>query len=197
MADAPVPPSDVQAKFESDLHFVNWAFFVALVFIVAVTAPIVIRALGYGEKPAEKTVVLNISKSDDAQIREVLIAQTKAWNKGDLEGFMGGYWRDANLTFISGDNITKGWDATKARYQAKYFTPDKNGKFPDRGELSFSDLEIEGFSPESALVRGRFSLKLPTSTATGRFTLVFRKLAHGWRITSDHTSAADPPEKKK
>ena len=31
---------------------------------------------------------------------------------------------------------------------------------------------------------------------TGRFTLLFRKLADGWKITHDHTSVACPPEKK-
>ena len=31
----------------------------------------------------------------------------------------------------------------------------------------------------------------------GRFTLVFRKFANGWKITSDHTSAAEKPAEKK
>ena len=176
MADAPVPHDDVQAKFHSDISFVNRAIFVALVLIVAVTAPIVIKAFGYGDKSAEKPVILGPSKADEAQIRDVLNAQVNAWNKGDLDGFMAGYWRDPNLTFISGDRVTQGWDGTKARYQAKYFTPDKSGKFAERGELSFTELQVEGFSPEAALVRGRFSLKLPKTTATGRFTLVFKKL---------------------
>lgn len=135
---------------------------------------------------------------DEAQIRGVLDAQVAAWNSGDLDGFMAGYWRDDQLSFTSGDRVTRGWDATRARYQKKYFTPDKDGKLAERGELAFEELQTESLSPTAAVVRGRYVLKLASETATGRFTLVFRKFPKGWRITSDHTSAADPapPPKK-
>lgn len=129
---------------------------------------------------------------EQERIREVLDAQVSAWNKGDLDGFMAGYWHDEQLTFISGDRITQGWDATRARYLKKYFTPDKDGKLAERGELSFAELQVEGFTPTVAMVRGRYILKLATETATGRFTLSFLKLPDGWRIRSDHTSVDCP-----
>jgi ketosteroid isomerase-like protein len=48
-------------------------------------------------------------------------------------------------------------------------------------------------SPTAAIVRGRFvlTMKPAREPATGRFTLVFRKFENGWKITSDHTSAAE------
>src|SRR5947209_20489038 len=45
-------------------------------------------------------------------VRAVLDAQVAAWNRGDLEGFMAGYWQSPDLTFFSGDKVTRGWPAT-------------------------------------------------------------------------------------
>ena len=42
-------------------------------------------------------------------VRAVLDAQVKAWNKGDLEGFMAGYWKSDDLSFFSGKERTRGW----------------------------------------------------------------------------------------
>ncbi|MBA4187485.1 MAG: DUF4440 domain-containing protein [Planctomycetaceae bacterium] len=139
-----------------------------------------------------RTLGLSTPASDEAQIRAVLAAQVAAWNTGDLDGFMAGYWRDENLTFISGDRLTQGWEGTRARYLKKYFTPNNDGKLTERGELSFAELHFESFSPQAVMVRGRYILKLPTEMATGRFTLALRKLPDGWRITSDHTSVDCP-----
>jgi hypothetical protein len=138
-----------------------------------------------------------LTKKETNDIHAVLDAQVAAWNTGDLDGFMAGYWHDDKLSFTSGDRVTQGWEATRDRYQKKYFTPDKDGKLAERGELSFADLQIEGVGGKAAVVRGRYILKLEKETAMGRFTLLFRKFPDGWKITSDHTSAADkPPEKK-
>jgi hypothetical protein len=57
-----------------------------------------------------------------ADIRKVMDEQTAAWNRGDIEGFMQGYWKSENLVFVSGDNVTKGWQPTFDRYQKNYFS---------------------------------------------------------------------------
>src|SRR5205807_9533216 len=36
-----------------------------------------------------------------------------AWNGHDLEAFMTGYWNSPSLTFFSGDQVAKGWQAEK------------------------------------------------------------------------------------
>jgi beta-aspartyl-peptidase (threonine type) len=135
--------------------------------------------------------------ADEAAIKRVLNAQVEAWNKGELDNFMDGYWRDEKLTFTSGDEVQQGWDATRERYHKRYFTKDAKGKMPDRGNLTFSDLKVESLSPNVALVRGRYHLKRGAEVNTGRFTLTFHRFPDGWKITSDHTSAADKSEKAK
>ena len=116
------------------------------------------------------------------EIRKVMEAQTIAWNKGDIEGFMIGYWKSPQMTFISGDNVTKGWQETTDRYKKNYDTREK------MGVLTFTDLEIEVLSKDSAKVLGRWKVAHEPKDSQGRFTLIFRKLKDGWRIIHDHTS---------
>lgn len=189
MSNSPAPdpePPRFREKFFRIGCLVNVVLLFIILTIPAVFIPAVARTLG-----------LTSPAADEAAIRGVLDAQVAAWNKGDLDGFMAGYWRDESLTFISADRLTKGWDATRDRYQKKYFTPNAEGKLAERGELAFEELQIESFSPTAAMVRGRYILKLASETATGRFTLAFRKLPGGWKITSDHTSSAEKPAEKK
>ena len=122
---------------------------------------------------------------DDAKkaIRKVLDDQAIAWNKGDLVGFMEGYWQSPDLKFFSGKDITKGWQATLDRYRKKYQADGKK-----MGQLTFTDLEIDILGPEAALVRGRWQVAIAEEKAGGLFTLICRKLKPGWRIVHDHTS---------
>ena len=116
-------------------------------------------------------------------IRKVLDDQVIAWNKGDLRGFMEGYWQSPELSFYSGKNKTKGWQGTLDRYRKKY-----QGEGKEMGKLAFSDLDVELLGPQHALVRGRWQLTLTKENPSGLFTLIFRKVPAGWRIVHDHTS---------
>jgi uncharacterized protein (TIGR02246 family) len=134
-----------------------------------------------------------VARADDEKdIRAVLDAQAIAWNKGDLDGFMAGYWNDEKLTFISGGDITFGWKKTKERYVKRY---QADGK--EMGKLVFSDFHAEVLSPTAAVVRGKFELTFEKEKddkkkhARGRFTLILKKFPDGWKVTHDHTSAEE------
>lgn len=118
----------------------------------------------------------------EKQIREVMDKQVEAWNQGDIEGFMQGYWKSEEMTFVSGNNVSKGWQAAFDRYKKGYDTPEK------MGTLSFTELEITVLSKSSAFVKGRFTLERENDKPTGIFTLVFRKFKDGWKVVHDHTS---------
>ena len=120
----------------------------------------------------------------ESAIRKVMDDQTAAWNRGDIEGFMQGYWRSANLKFVSGDRVTRGWQQTLDNYKRSY--PDKAAM----GTLTFSDLEITVLSKDAAFVVGSWSLARENDRPHGKFTLLFRKVKEGWRITADHSSSA-------
>ena len=117
-------------------------------------------------------------------VRAVLDSQVDAWNHGDIDAYMAGYWRSDKTIFISGDSITRGWETVAARYKKNYDSREK------MGTLTFSDLEITITSKDSAVVLGRWHLQRANDEPHGRFTLIFRKTKEGWKIVHDHTSSA-------
>lgn len=139
--------------------------------------------VGAGALALAQTAQEDPGQKGDA-IRKVISAQVAAWNRGDLEGFMDGYWKSPNLEFYSGDKVTKGWDATLERYKKSY---QQGGK--EMGTLDFSDLEVHTNPSDAAWVTGKWHLKMKDgSDRGGLFTLIFRKTPTGWKIVHDHTS---------
>ena len=138
------------------------------------------------ETPAEQRAAL------EEGIKHVLLSQVEAWNHGNLEGFMRGYWHSPDLTFFSGATVTQGWEPTLARYRQRYQAEGK-----EMGKLEFQDLNIDLLSRRSAVVTGKWQLTMSGGKAPdgkqphGLFTLVFKRLPGGWKIVHDHTSAAE------
>lgn len=117
-------------------------------------------------------------------IRQVLDDQVAAWNRGDLEGYMRGYWNSPDLEFFGGTTTTKGWQPTLERYRKRY-----QGEGKEMGHLSFSDVAIDLLGPDAAFVRGRWHLDMKSGTnPAGTFTLIMRRFKDGWRIVHDHSS---------
>lgn len=128
---------------------------------------------------------LTFAQSKDEKVKEairkVMNEQVVAWNNGDLEGFMQGYWKSSELTFVSGGKITKGWQQTLDNYKKSY------GDKAKMGILTFSDLEITILGKESAVVLGKWSLQREKDNPKGLFTITFRKFKDGWKIILDHS----------
>src|SRR5215471_2470190 len=82
------------------------------------------------------TMAQSKDEKTKTEIRQVMDEQAVAWNKGDIDGFMKGYWNSPELTFVSGSDVTKGWQPTLDHYKKSY---DSKAKM---GVLSFSDLQI-------------------------------------------------------
>lgn len=148
-------------------------------FVVLTVVPV---ALSQGKssqtpKPGRDAVIISA-------VRAVLDAQREAWNRGDVAGYMDGYARTADITFISGDSLTRGWQTVHDRYQKNYDSREK------MGTLTFSDLETTILSADAVMVLGRWHLQRANDQPHGRFTLIFRRMKQGWRIVHDHTSSA-------
>jgi ketosteroid isomerase-like protein len=116
-------------------------------------------------------------------VRKVLDDQVAAWNKGDVEGYMAGYWQSDDLTFYSGGTVTKGWKATLERYKKNYTVAGKK-----MGTLAFADVEVSMIADDAAMVLGKWKLTGLDEPANGLFTLIVKKKPEGWRIVHDHTS---------
>src|SRR6202011_3284758 len=91
--------------------------------------------------------------SAQAAIRKVLEDQDAAWNRGDLPGFMEGYWHSPELSFYSGKDKRQGWQETFDRYRARY-----QGEGKEMGQVTFSELDIQLLGTDTALVRGRWKV---------------------------------------
>lgn len=114
----------------------------------------------------------------------LLDRQVEAWNRGDLEGFLEGYWRSPELSFFSNGSRHRGWTDVRRRYRRRYLTDGE-----PMGELAFEELEIVTPGQDAAVVRGRYVLRRAGEISTGLFTLLLRRFAdQGWRIVHDHTS---------
>ncbi len=115
-------------------------------------------------------------------IEQVIAAQVVAWNAGDLEGFMRGYLKSDDILFLSGADVTRGWDAMLAHYRKGY--PDK----ATMGVLMLDGFEFLALSPESVLLVGHWKVLNTKGEFKGVTSLIFRQTKEGWRIVHDHTS---------
>jgi hypothetical protein len=132
-------------------------------------------------QPPERKQDTNANPSDVAKIKEVLAKQVAAWNDGDIDGFMQGYWKSDSLLFI-GSKVTYGWDSTLVRYKRSY--PDK----ATMGILKFEIMRVDFISNDSYLVTGRYFLKREKDAPSGIFTLLVRNINSQWVVVHDHTS---------
>lgn len=119
---------------------------------------------------------------DENNIRKVLSNQENAWNAGDLEYFMKGYWQSDSLLFIGKSGVTYGWQKTLGNYKKNY--PDTIAM----GNLTFNLVEFKPLSPEYYFVVGKWHLQRTTGDIGGHFTLLFRKINGMLFIVADHSS---------
>lgn len=115
-------------------------------------------------------------------IRKVLSAQVDAWNTGNIDNFMKGYWQNDSLMFIGKSGITYGWKQTLDNYKKHY--PDTAAM----GKLTFHLLELKSLSSFYCFVTGKWDLQRSSGSLGGYFTLLFKKINGNWFIVADHTS---------
>lgn len=132
------------------------------------------------------TLLLSIAgvsqTKDEIEVRNLLAKQNAAWNRGDIDAFMVGYWENDSLMFIGQSGVTYGYKNTLANYKKNY--PDTTVM----GKLAFTLIHVKQLSPEYFHVTGKYYLTRTIGDASGHFTLVFRKIDGRWMIISDHSS---------
>ena len=123
------------------------------------------------------------SKAEKA-LSEIMKAQEFYWNKGDIEGFMEGYWNNAELIFIGKNGPTYGYQNTLENYKEGY--PDKESM----GQLHFDILHTQQWDENTIQLIGKYTLTRENDQPTGYFTLLFKKIHSVWKIVSDHSSSS-------
>lgn len=126
-------------------------------------------------------MVANGQNKDMEEIQKVMSLQEIAWNEGNIEQFMDGYWKSDSLMVIGKNGIKYGWQTTLDNYRVSY--PDKTAM----GKLNFEILKLE-VNGNSAYILGKWKLIRNEDTPNGYFTLYWKKIEGKWVITIDHTS---------
>ena len=125
---------------------------------------------------------LSAQSKDEKEIRSILATQTAAWNRGDIDQFMNGYWENDSLMFIGKSGVTYGWTNTLNNYKKGY--PDTAAM----GQLKFDLIQVKKLSKKYYHVTGKWFLKRSIGDVGGHYTLLFQKINGRWVIISDHSS---------
>ena len=120
--------------------------------------------------------------TNEMAVRNLLAAQTKEWNKGNIPAFMETYWKSDSLMFVGKSGVTYGWQKTMDNYKKNY--PDAAAM----GKLNFDLLEVKELSKTYFFVVGKWHLTRSIGDIGGTFTLLFRKIKNTWVIVADHSS---------
>src|SRR5260370_35339776 len=94
----------------------------------------------------------------------IAVTSTRLWD---------GYSRSDETLFVSGDDVTRGWQKVLDRYKKKY------SDRAEMGTLTFSSLEITPLSNDSAVALGSWKLNRAKNKPHGRFSLFFHSCPEG------------------
>lgn len=119
---------------------------------------------------------------DAKSILELLAQQEKAWNLGEINKFMEGYWESDSLVFVGKNGLTYGFKNTLANYKKNY--PDKTYM----GQLKFTILSIQPLSKQYYSIIGKWELSRTVGNLSGHYTLLLKKIKGKWKIIADHSS---------
>jgi ketosteroid isomerase-like protein len=162
--------------------FSRFALGLTLAVATAAAFTAVAPHVAFAQKEGEQMKVLPQAELD---VVKVLLAQERAWNQGNMEGFTQGYKDSPDILFL-GHDVSRGFEGMAASYKKNY---------PDRatmGKLTFSDLEPHLLDDKFATMTGHFALERPKKNGgnvSGIFSLVLEKTAKGWKIILDHTTS--------
>lgn len=120
--------------------------------------------------------------TERAEILKVLENQRLAWNNGNLEQYMMGYWKSDSLLFVGKRGPQYGWQKTFDNYKKSY--PDKSAM----GKLTFNIIKVELYTSEYAFVLGEWILDREKDQPRGFFTLQMKKIKGEWKVIADHSS---------
>jgi len=119
---------------------------------------------------------------DEQAIRKVLNDQIVAWNAGNIEEFMKGYWNNDSLMFIGKSGVTYGYQNTLQNYKKHYKNAD------EMGALSFELVKVQRLANDYYYIVGKWHLKRKVGDVGGHYDLLFKKVNGAWVIVADHSS---------
>ena len=111
-------------------------------------------------------------------VTKIVLAQERAWNGGDLDGYLASF-KDATETEAILNGPVHGMTAIRAAYHTSF--PNKDAM----GVLEQSSVEVRELGPNYALALGHYRLvrsRKNGGDAEGNFTEIFEKTEAGWKL---------------
>ncbi len=121
---------------------------------------------------------------DHQRILALFESSCAAWNRGDIDGYLAGYWRSDKVRWVSEGIVQYGFDAIASACKARFSSPDNMGR------LEVADLEIQLLGEDDALVFGAWTQTTRMASHHGVFTVHTKKIDGEWLIVSDHSSSS-------
>jgi ketosteroid isomerase-like protein len=137
-----------------------------------------VRARGRGDEPTSKDVLATFNSLLDG-IRGA-----------DVAAVTGSYWNSPQLVlFNNNGTVTKGWEQMRTNRESSY--PNMKDV-----KLEVRDVRVQMLGRDGAVVTCMWTqsqtYKGTPETATGRMTLVFRRIGNAWKAVHLHTSPDAP-----
>lgn len=120
--------------------------------------------------------------STEIAIRKLFEKGSTAWNSGDIDGYLAGYWDSDQTRWARGSTVIRGRRAIDAAFKARFASTEL------MGTIEAPELEIEVLSKEDALVFGQLEHTVGDATQRGLFTVHVRNIGGEWFVVSDHFS---------
>ncbi|MBM55494.1 MAG: DUF4440 domain-containing protein [Euryarchaeota archaeon] len=114
------------------------------------------------------------------EVHKTMKDQQNAWNDGDIDAFMNGYWESDSLLFIGSSGVNNGYLKTLSNYKKSY--PNKDAM----GSLTFNNRSWTPLSDNTALLIGSWRI---SEEQHGMYSLIWKVIDGRWVIIADHSSS--------
>ena len=121
---------------------------------------------------------LYTASREQLDVTKVVLAQERAWNSGDLDGYLSQF-KDAPDTEALLNGPVRGLPAIRSAYHSSF--PNKEAM----GTLEQTSVEVRELGPNFALATGHYRLSRSRKgggDADGNFTEIFEKTDLGWKL---------------
>lgn len=142
-------------------------------------------------QPAPKSTVASTAAADEKAVRAAFEDLLNGIRNSNVDGVTGVYWNSPETLFYNNNgSVTIGWEQDRKNREARY-------PRTSNVKLDVKNVHVMMLGSGGAVVACQWTqtqaVDANPESASGRMTLVFRKIDKDWKIVHLHTSPDNPP----
>lgn len=142
-------------------------------------------------KPAPKPAAASSAATDEKAVRASFEDLLNGIRNSNIDGVTGVYWNSPETLFYNNNgSVTTGWEQDRKNREARY-------PRTSNVKLDVKNVKVMMLGTGGAVVACQWTqtqqYDANPESASGRMTLVFRKIDKDWKIVHLHTSPDNPP----